>query len=202
MSVLERVVLVDTNPGVVEAWQPFFRGLDLVEIHHGDILEHDVDAFVSPANSFGFMDGGIDKVYMRYFAGIQDKVQDTIRSSYYGELPVGQAAIIPTGRTTSGRYLIVAPTMRVPRPVFGTVNPMLAFRAVLDAVREHNDHAVSTPIKSFACPGLCTGVGMISPMRSSTQMRYAWGQVMLGNGKQKKGLSTRGAEHSQLTGRY
>ena len=39
------------------------------QISEGDIFEGgpEADAIVSPANSFGFMDGGIDMVYSRHF---------------------------------------------------------------------------------------------------------------------------------------
>lgn len=38
------------------------------------IKEYKIDVIVSPANSLGFMDGGIDMYYMQMFPGIQDRV--------------------------------------------------------------------------------------------------------------------------------
>jgi hypothetical protein len=45
---------------LAEAWRKFCGHFECVSIHHGSILDLDIDAVVSPANSFGFMDGGID----------------------------------------------------------------------------------------------------------------------------------------------
>ena len=50
------------------------------------------DAIVSPANSFGVMDGGIDEVYRRCFGQqVQTAVQQAILEQFRGELPVSNA---------------------------------------------------------------------------------------------------------------
>jgi O-acetyl-ADP-ribose deacetylase (regulator of RNase III) len=49
---------------MVEAWQKYFTGIADVRISHSDIFESSAGAIVSPANSFGYMDGGIDLVYL------------------------------------------------------------------------------------------------------------------------------------------
>jgi O-acetyl-ADP-ribose deacetylase (regulator of RNase III) len=41
----------------------YFKGVENVRISGGDIFELKADAIVSPANSFGYMDGGIGLVY-------------------------------------------------------------------------------------------------------------------------------------------
>ena len=71
-----------------------------------------VDAVVSPANSFGFMRGGVDGVYTRVFGeGVESRLQAIIRTLPAEELPVGEALIVPTGHTGIP-WLISAPTMR------------------------------------------------------------------------------------------
>ncbi|OKH45749.1 hypothetical protein NIES2101_25875 [Calothrix sp. HK-06] len=71
---------------------------DFVTVHHGSILDVECDAVVSPANSFGFMDGGIDFIYMDYFGkDIQLKVRRQILDHHHGELIVGNADIVETG---------------------------------------------------------------------------------------------------------
>ena len=78
-------------------WHRFCGDLEFVEIHHGSILDVCCDAVVSPANSFGFMDGGMDAVYRRYFgAEIQERVQQVIRERPHGELVVGSADVVET----------------------------------------------------------------------------------------------------------
>jgi hypothetical protein len=54
------VHLRDINAGIVKAWEQAFADVPEVHVSRGDIFEHKADAIVSPANSFGFMDGGID----------------------------------------------------------------------------------------------------------------------------------------------
>lgn len=157
-----------------------------------------MDAIVSPANSFGFMDGGIDMVYIRHFGWqMQHRLQAVLKEDYNGELPVGQAAIIKTLSANDSnkkfedpkfnegkliKYLISAPTMRVPLNVTDTVNAYLAFRAVIIAVKEHNK-AVENPedqITSVLCPGLGTAVGEMPPKRCAFQMRQAFEICALG----------------------
>jgi hypothetical protein len=59
--------LRDIDPDVVSAWQKYFKGVPNVCISLGEIFERSADAIVSPANSFGYMDGGIDLVYLHRF---------------------------------------------------------------------------------------------------------------------------------------
>lgn len=159
--------LRDRNPAVVAAWRYFFDDVPDVTISEGDILELGGDAIVSPANSFGWMDGGIDLAYReRFGTRIERVVQTGIQTAFDGELPVGQAFIVGTDDSRI-QNLVVAPTMRVPGPVIGTVNAYLAMRAALLAARERPD-------VTLLCPGLCTLTGRMSPHRAAFQMRHAW----------------------------
>src|SRR5579871_2620928 len=122
--------LRDLEPTLVLEWEHHFRDLDSVSVSCGDIWGVQADAIVSPANSFGFMDGGIDMVYTQRFGwGLQRRLQALLRAQYGGELLVGQAVVIETG-DADYPWLISAPTMRVPMDINGTVNAYLAFRAV------------------------------------------------------------------------
>ncbi len=55
-----RISLCDRNPDVARALAAAFLDVGGVEVMEGDLLGLDCDALVSPANSFGYMDGGID----------------------------------------------------------------------------------------------------------------------------------------------
>ena len=71
--------LVDLNPAIVEGWKSFFTVHPEVDVVSGSILDSATDAIVSAANSHGFMDGGIDLVYLRHFGQqLQDRVRDRI----------------------------------------------------------------------------------------------------------------------------
>lgn len=54
--------LRNTDVDVVRAWEKYFKGIANVRVSHGDIFERTAGAIVRPANSFGYMDGGIDLV--------------------------------------------------------------------------------------------------------------------------------------------
>lgn len=175
--------LRDRNPKITEAWQMFFKDNSDFEISTGSIFEGPkTDAIVSPANSFGFMDGGIDAVYTSLFGvQLQERLQTLIKTYYFGELPVGQAVILETLHKRH-KYLISAPTMRVPEVVRGTVNAFLAFRATLIAVKEFNDCGLP-PIESILCPGLGTAVGELTAWSCAKQMFEAYKAIWLGQPK-------------------
>jgi O-acetyl-ADP-ribose deacetylase (regulator of RNase III) len=126
------------NLRAIEAWRKSFRSTPQVSISQGDIFGVTADAIVSPANSFGYMDGGIDLVYSQFFGWeVEERLRSIILEKYDGEIPVGQAEIVPTSHN-SIPLLISAPTMRVPMNVSNTAHAYLAFRAALRAVRDWN----------------------------------------------------------------
>ena len=165
--------LRDINLAVVAAWTRWFANCSDVSVSHGDIFAEPADAIVSPANSFGFMDGGIDLAYsLRFGWDLPARLQARLRDEHDGELPVGQAVIVETC-DPQFPWLVSAPTMRVPMDVSGTVNAFLAFRAVIRAVRAHNQ-AAARPIRSVLCPGLGTAVGQMDPQVCAQQMHHAY----------------------------
>jgi hypothetical protein len=54
---------VDTAGDLVDELRRVFAGVDEVVCLDGDILAVARNTIVSPANSYGFMDGGIDAAY-------------------------------------------------------------------------------------------------------------------------------------------
>jgi O-acetyl-ADP-ribose deacetylase (regulator of RNase III) len=163
---------------MVDAWRNVFDGYSGIEISCGDIFDLKADAIVSPANSFGFMNGGIDGAYSRHFGqNLQKVLQKTIREEYYGEIPVGNAVIIST-RDINIKYLISAPTMRVPQNISETVNAYLAFRAALIEVKKFNEKN-SDEINSILCPGMGTLTGGMTPKDCAIQMRKAYDAIFI-----------------------
>src|SRR4051812_42998244 len=105
-----KIILTAIDPGLVAAWSKLCGDLGGVEVHRGSILDVQCDAVVSPANSFGFRDGGIDALYFEVFgAQIEERVRRAILARHGGELLVGQADIVETGQS-SPPFLIAAPT--------------------------------------------------------------------------------------------
>jgi len=82
-----------------DAWREAFYGCDDVKVYHGDFFDLKTDCVVSPANSFGFMDGSLDYVISSELGWhIQDKLKQQIKDKYDGELLVGQAELVKTDR--------------------------------------------------------------------------------------------------------
>lgn len=181
------IVLTSVEPDLTDAWKRYCGDLECVAIRRGSIFDVSCDALVSPANSFGFMDGGIDMLYTQYFGlHLQERLQDVIQARHSGELLVGAAEIVETGHEDKP-FLIAAPTMRVPMVLRESVNPYLAARAVLLLVKQgiftHGTYAgekISDYVETVAFPGLGTGVGRVSPDICAYQMRTAIEEVILG----------------------
>lgn len=176
-----KVVLSAIEPGLLDAWTKFRGDLDCVTVHEGSILDASAEAVVSPADSFGFMDGGIDARYAQHFGRhVQEKLRRLILERHHGELLVGSAEIVETDHARFP-YLIAAPTMRVPM-VLGqeTINPYLATRAVLLLVNRgtfgHGKEAgtkIKDRVQTVALPGMGTGVGRVSFGVCARQVRAA-----------------------------
>jgi len=171
MSLPEKIRLVDNWRPLTDAWTEVFSEHASVVVACGDFFSQAADAMVSPANSFGIMNGGLDLAIRTQVGGdIQRRVQSVILERYHGEMPVGTAEIVETA-SDRWRFLVVAPTMRVPEPVSNTLNAYLSFRAILVAVRRFNE--VLPRIRSLLVPGLATGVGGYgcSPLRGADASR-------------------------------
>ncbi len=204
MNILKSVTfhLCDTNEALVSCWRNDFRDQPNYNFYVGDIFtllpQLNESAIVSPANSFGDMQGGIDLVYHQFFGyGLEGKLQKTIKDHKFGELIVGDAVIIDIPTSKKGiRYLISAPTMRVPMDIRNTANVYLAFRAILISVIQFNTSNNKNPIKHVICPGLGTGVGQISPETCSKQMAYAYHSLT--NSDHKMNLNERCFEHHKM----
>jgi O-acetyl-ADP-ribose deacetylase (regulator of RNase III) len=168
------VILVYREPDLGEAWRATFAGVQGVQIVCGDITQIGCDAVVSPANSFGFMDGGLDYALSERFGwDLQERVQRAIAELPERELLVGRAISVET-KDTRVPWLIVAPTMRVPMSfqIATSVNAYLAMKALLLEATSHPE------IYNVAAPGLCTGVGRMAPEIAAIQMRAAYDEVM------------------------
>jgi O-acetyl-ADP-ribose deacetylase (regulator of RNase III) len=172
-----KVFLVDRSQLLVDCWKAQFSDCPAVEAIPDDYFQRPADAIVSPGNSFGIMDGGLDLAIRDQLGfSVESKVQEVIDARHHGELPVGCAEIVETGNPR-WRYLIAAPTMRVPEPIPFTINPYLAFRAILLAVETYNKALGREEIDSVVCCGLGTGIGQVSASRCAMHMRAAY-QVM------------------------
>jgi len=178
-----KIVLCDINPKLVEAWNYAFADVfqkedrqdHEIEIVLGSIFDQKVHALVSPANSFGFMDGGLDYLISEVLGwDIQENLQRHIKDhKLNGEILVGQAVAVVTS-SDKIPYVISAPTMRVPM-ILGpnSINVYLATKAALNLMRNNDWNSV-------AFPGMGTGVGKVPFNICAKQMRQAFEDVFYG----------------------
>ena len=171
-----KILLAGLSPKLLDAWTEFFSKEENVTITESDHTKLECDAIVSPANSFGFMDDGLDDALSERLGwDLEKRLQQTIKELPERELLVGQALILETGDKTIPLF-ISAPTMRIPTNfnIDTSVNAYLAMKAIL--IKAKSDKRIST----IAIPGLCTGVGRMQPMIAARQMFQAYEEIILG----------------------
>jgi O-acetyl-ADP-ribose deacetylase (regulator of RNase III) len=169
-----RVALVDKYGSLVDAAQRA-GWLEAELLPYTDVREvarSPGTAFVSPANSLGFMDGGIDYTLSRVmFPGVEQLVKDAIAQqgvpTMLGRmhLPIGRAVVVPTPGHDGG-LLVSAPTMWLPQDVRGTRN---AYHATYAALAAASDAGAGLVV----LPGMATGCGMVPADEAVAQMARA-----------------------------
>ena len=163
-------VFCDIDTEIINTLKNYFASVKEIDFKVGDLLESASNVVISPANSYGFMDGGIDKDYVSFFGdGLQQKVLERVRRRPEGYLSVGASELIHTGHKKIP-YLILAPTMIHPEMI-PAYNVFRAFRAALKCIR---DHKLNYPIYT---PGFGTGVGGVEPDESARMMFEAYNAV-------------------------
>jgi O-acetyl-ADP-ribose deacetylase (regulator of RNase III) len=158
---LVKVFLVDINPKMIASWRETFEDNPEVTVVHGSMLDQPVSAWVSPTNSGGRMDGGLDGVIKGFLGpGIEHAVQKQIHERFGGAMPVGHATCVSTGRPQP-RFLISTPTMLASsEDISDTMNVVLAAAAAFQAVHQQNA-LMPGSIDSVALPGLGANTGRV-----------------------------------------
>lgn len=200
--------LVSLNPEFIAAARTAFGDLldTFVTLEKRDVCDipRVGRAFVSPANSLGFMDGGIDDVLRQMFPWAEVGVRTLIREFGYTTrrgrpyLPIGTACSQMVGSDTA---LISAPTMFLPQDVSQTRNAYWAMMAALVAAAKLPDD-----IHTIVVPSLCCGWGRMLPSVAASQMRAAYDDFCAGRapaevavvGIRYANLPTRDAEQPLL----
>ncbi|OAQ93842.1 phage tail assembly-like protein [Purpureocillium lilacinum] len=150
------------------------------------------DLVVSPANSYGRLDGGFDDAISRAFSPRDDYLaltrvaQRTLYDTWRGFAPPGTCTLVripedfdpPRSRNVWGaRYLALCPTMRTPQEV--TWDREVVYESVwslLVAVDRHNEGVRArssshqdVEIESILMTPLATGIGRVSEERWAHQ---------------------------------
>jgi O-acetyl-ADP-ribose deacetylase (regulator of RNase III) len=189
-----KVHLVSFDSTFVRTATALFADYPHVQVSATDVrkLEHGGVAFVSPANSLLFMDGGIDYAYSRdMFPGVEREARNRVHAlgkvTALGRryLPVGSAIVVPVASeahdrpraATGNTVLICAPTMFLPHDVSGTRNAYDAFVAALVAFRRYRE--VDPTIQALVAPSMCCGYGRMDPAEAARQMHAAYVDVVV-----------------------
>ncbi len=187
-----QINLVDRNQEMCDEWNKHFSNLNNVKVHCGDFFDLNPDCIVSPANSFGFMDGGLDAVITKKLGKqVQENAQNIIQEMYDGELLVGQSILVRTDNNLVP-FCLISPTMRIPQKLKDSINIYLASKSIFLKIKElenfYNypkpfDYDDCEPLSSINISGLGTGIGGISFNECARVMKLAYDEFYLGNYK-------------------
>lgn len=172
----QKIYLLDISRKMTEAWKKKFKDHPEITIVCDDFKHfmdtHNIECVVSPANSYGFMDGGYDLAITNYFGdALQKSVQRYIRYHLYGEQPIATSILFDIPNTKM--KLIHTPTMQKGEPIVDK-------RVVYQCMRTTLICALSNKIGSIVIPafgGLC---GHISPQDVADQMFKGYIQILSG----------------------
>lgn len=167
-----KIYLLDINKEMTDTWQRFFKDVPNIEIHNSDFItfmkaHEDVEAIVSPANSFGLMDGGYDKAIIDYLGpNAQTNVLTMLNVVYYGEQPVGTCLLVPFWKYS----ILHTPTMRTPGKIVDRTVIYSCMRSVLLT-------CMKAKIKSVVIPAFGGCTGQVDKREIANMMRLAYEQI-------------------------
>lgn len=169
-----KIYLLDNNFNMIREWEKYFKGVPNVEIVYDNfenfMLKYKVDCVVSPANSFGLMDGGYDLAISKWFGwGLMENVQKYIKDHYYGEQPVATSFIIDTPKT--GVKLIHTPTMRDP-------DEIKELLIVYQCMRTTLIEAIKNDVQEMVIPAFGGGAGWVKHETIARLMYQGYKQVI------------------------
>ena len=168
-----KIYLLCNNLRVVNEWKAAFDGVKNVEAVYSDfdkfMVQNKVDCVVSPANSYGLMDGGYDLAITEWFGeGLPMRVREKILCEFFGEQPVGTSIIVDTDR--DGVKLIHTPSMRYPEKIRDPLVVYTCMRTCLIC-------AMQNGIRSIVIPAFGGLTGCLTPKTVAEMMRRAYDQL-------------------------
>jgi len=128
-----------------------------LDVKTGDITKVCCDAIVNPANSFGYMGGGVAGALKRVGGAIIE--QEAVAKA---PIVVGSAVATTAGMLPC-TFVIHAPTMEKPAMRIPVENVAKATSAALTLAEQ-------LKIKRIAIPGMGTGVGGVAPADAARAM--------------------------------
>lgn len=167
-----QTIIRDLNKTLINVLNAFIRirGFENIEAKCEDIFAEPCDCLVSPANSFGYTDGGIDQSYMNKFGKeIETKVKGIIANRPMKELLVGETILVDT-KNHEFPNLLIAPTMREPGPIAENIDVYLASKAAFIRAKGK--------FNTLVMPGMGTLTGKVREDVAANHMLTAYKEIM------------------------
>jgi O-acetyl-ADP-ribose deacetylase (regulator of RNase III) len=165
-------VFCDINENIISEFKQKFG---FGTYHNASITTLTFDkpvAYISPANGYGFMQGGVD-FYLNYHVlpDVEDMVREKISDYYTDSVPIGTSLMI---KYNENEYLICSPTMKVPSNIVGTDNVYRAFYSALGVLNKYPE------VEYVVVPGMGTSCGGMTPEDAVEQMWQAYQDFKIG----------------------
>ena len=174
-----KIFLIEADSYKFSCLKEFFGEEDVKLINdyfENFISSNYVQCVVSPANSFGLMNGGYDgALTARYGDQLQKRVQRHIIEHFYGEQPVGTSFITEAGK--DGQYLIHTPTMQTPEMI---EDPRVIYHCMRSTLIEAKRNGIeSILIPMFGGATGCVKAEVVAEMmwRAYKQMESTPGEL-------------------------
>ena len=172
------------SPEAARTYRTMLGDLRGIAVSDRPLLEGCVaDAAIAPTNSFGYLDAGIDGAFARRFGRrLQRALQERIGLDFEGEMPVGDAIVLPTG-DLSLPFVVAAPASQFPSAI--ATEPLL-YRSLIAAFRAIDAWNVieeGPPIERIILPDVAQACAGWEVDRLAPQVRRAievWQQSRLG----------------------
>ena len=170
-----KIYLLDINEQIVDALKKEFKTYSGVQIIKDDFAHFmdahkDIECIVSPANAFGYMDGGYDKAITDYFGKeLEQEVQRFINKHLFGEQPVATSLMVDIPDTN--KKLIHTPSMRLPSPI---KEPLVIYQCMRTTLMV----AIKAKMSSIVIPSLGGATGKVEPKVIAKYMRLGYEQII------------------------
>lgn len=174
------IYIIDHDARMLKPFYRLFADAPDVTIVCSDfeefIRENEVECLVSPANSYGLMDGGYDLALTRWFGQqMMDRVQEHIIRHFHGEQILGTSFLVEAEEL--GQSLIHTPTMRYPMLISDPSIVYQCMRSCLICAKEHGVESILIPLFGGGVGGLEPEVIADMMYRAYTQLRHPPRQI-------------------------
>lgn len=183
-----KIYLLDINKEMTDAWSKYFEetGVEIVNEDFATFIKNhpDIEAIVSPANSFGLMDGGYDKAITNYYGPqLMEHVKYKIIHEFGGEQPVGTSISVPivnrfyTKRLEDEDREIICNPILIHTPTMRTPEEITDYRIVYQCMRTTILEAINQGVESIVIPAFGGCTGKVPPNIIAKMMFLAYNQL-------------------------